>query len=141
MSEQQDRHCMTPEERPLVQCVIPANKLPLQELNHLIEIKLLFSGYLKIFSSSTKYLRRSNAVFPPEGAHGYRLTWASFSHSIKMRVLPVSAANHCLGALPATMSAFKSRAATSFSAKIARFTKKFTRSEKTSLDLKFLRRS
>jgi len=64
-----------------------------------------------------------------------------FSQSIKMRGLPLSAPNHCLAALPATIFAFESSAATGFFAKITRFTNKFTRSEKTSLDLKFLRRS
>jgi len=30
---------------------MPENKLPLQQLNQLIEIQLLFSGFLKIFGS------------------------------------------------------------------------------------------
>jgi len=54
-----------------------------------------------------------------------------------MRGLPLSAANHCLAALLATMSAFKNSAATGLSAKITIFTKKFTRPEKTLLNLKF----
>jgi len=35
----------------LVQCVVSANKLSLQELNKLIGIKLLTSGFLEIFVS------------------------------------------------------------------------------------------
>jgi len=47
-----------------------------------------------------------------------------------MRGFALSPASHCLAALPATMSAFNSCAATGF------FTKIFTRSETNSLDLK-----
>jgi len=45
-----------------VQCAIPANKLPLQELSQLIEIKLLSSGFRKILDQVSKGVKRR---FPP----------------------------------------------------------------------------
>jgi len=50
--------------------------------------------------------------------------------------LPLLPASHCLAALPATVSAFNSSAATGFSTKSLDSQKKFTRSETNSLDLK-----
>jgi len=54
MSQMQAHHCMTPEQRTRFLCsvnVIQANQLFLQELNQLIESKLLTSGVFKIFVS------------------------------------------------------------------------------------------
>jgi len=48
---------------------------------------------------------------------------------MKMSGLPLSAASHCLAALPAAMSAFSSSAATGFSTKSVD-------SQKNSLDMK-----
>jgi len=53
-----------------VQCVIPANKLSLQELNQLIEIKLLPSGSLKIFDSCSKFLGVQTWVAEPFSSGG-----------------------------------------------------------------------
>jgi len=57
-SELQAHHCMTPEQWTWLLCsvsVIPANKLPVQELNQLIVIKLLISAFLEMFVSQTQF--------------------------------------------------------------------------------------
>jgi len=52
-------HCMTPAKQwTWVLCsviVIPANKLSLQEVNQLMGIELLASGFLEIFGSSSQF--------------------------------------------------------------------------------------
>jgi len=54
MDKLQAQHCMTPEQWTWLLCrvsVVPANKLSLQEINHIIGIELLKSIFLKSFSS------------------------------------------------------------------------------------------
>jgi len=69
----------------------------------------------------------------PYGRRRLQIHLCFFSHSIKICGLPLTAASHCLAALPVTIYAFKSSAAASFSAKITSFTK-------NSLDLKKITR-
>jgi len=54
MNELQDHYCITPTQWCWFLCsvsAIPVNKLLLQELNQLIEIKMLTSDFLNIFGS------------------------------------------------------------------------------------------
>jgi len=54
MSELQAHHCMTPEQWTWLLrsvSVVPANKLPLQEMNELIGIELLTSSFLENLNS------------------------------------------------------------------------------------------
>jgi len=54
--------------------VMLANKLLLQELNKLIEIKLLYSVFSEILILRPNFQGRANAHFPPPSAdaHGYQ---------------------------------------------------------------------
>jgi len=78
---------------------------------------MLSSDFLNLFGSKTKFLGGQTPAFPLCGRPWLQIHLCFFSHSIKMRGLPLSPANHCLAALPATMSAFNSSAATGFSTK------------------------
>ena len=58
MSELQAHDCMTSEQISWLVCsvsFIPANETSLQELHQLIEINLLTSGFLEMFSSQSQF--------------------------------------------------------------------------------------
>jgi len=66
ISELQAQHCMTPEQRTWLLClvsVVQANKLLLQEINQLIGIELLTSIFLESFSSLSQFPDRGKCPF------------------------------------------------------------------------------
>jgi len=118
-----------------VQCVIQANKLLLQELNSLIEIELLSSDFLNVFGSKTKFLRVKTPVFPLCGRPWLQIHLCFFSHNTKSvacryhrQLLSCCIACHDV--------CVQQQCCHRLLYKISLFTKKFTRSERNSLDLK-----
>ena len=77
ISELQAHHCTTPGPRTWLLCsVFPANKLSLQELNHLIGIDLLTSTFLGHFCCNAQFPRGKGAntrFTPPAEAHARRV--------------------------------------------------------------------
>jgi len=102
----------------------------LQELNSLIEIELLFPDFPSVFALD-QISRGANARFPSLLTPMVTDSLVFIFAQHKMRGMPLSPASHCLAALPATMSAFNSTAATGFSTKSVD-------SQKNSRDLKQL---